>query len=139
MEPMPGRAICTTAETVPYVQSVVGSLCITSEVPSPSRANLTLGALSLAVSSSPIPNTDCFAGASSVSSLCGGSASALAAASPRCSSSKMKLSGILDGAGISFTIGKPGEGDSDENIIVRIEADAPTFRPGESVPANPVF
>jgi len=51
----------------------------------------------------------------------------------------MKLSGILDGAGISFTIGKPGEGDSDENIIVRIEADAPTFRPGESVPANPVF
>jgi hypothetical protein len=29
----------------------------------------------------------------------------------------------------------PGEGDSDEDIIVRIKADAPALRPDEPVPA----
>ena len=30
------QAMCPTAENVPYVQSVVGTLCITSEDPAPS-------------------------------------------------------------------------------------------------------
>jgi hypothetical protein len=52
---------------------------------------------------------------------------------------QMKLAGMLQGAGISLTIGKPGEGDSDEDIVVRIKADASVLRPDEPVPANPVL
>ena len=51
----------------------------------------------------------------------------------------MKLAGMLQGAGISLTIDKPGEGDSDEDIVVRIKADASVLRPDEPVPANPVL
>jgi len=51
----------------------------------------------------------------------------------------LKLAGMLQGAGISLTIGKPGKGDSDEDIVVRIKADAPVLRPDEPVPTNPVF
>ena len=52
---------------------------------------------------------------------------------------QMKLAGMLQGAGISLTIGKPGEGGSDEDIIVRIKADAPVLRPEEPAPAQPVL
>jgi transposase len=52
---------------------------------------------------------------------------------------QMKLTGLLQGRGISVSIGKPGEGDSDEDIVVRIKADAPVLRPDEPVPANPVL
>jgi hypothetical protein len=52
---------------------------------------------------------------------------------------QMKLAGMLQGAGISLTIDKPGEGDSDEDIVVRIKADASVLRPDEPVPANPVL
>jgi len=38
-----------------------------------------------------------------------------------------------------MTIGKPGEGDSDEDIVVRIKADALVLRPDEPTPANPVL
>jgi hypothetical protein len=37
-----------------------------------------------------------------------------------------------------IAIGKPGKGDSDEDIVVRIKADAPVLRPDEPVRANPV-
>jgi hypothetical protein len=50
-----------------------------------------------------------------------------------------RLAGMLQGAGISLTIGKPGEGDSDDDIMVRIKADAPVLRPDEPVPARPVL
>jgi hypothetical protein len=50
------------------------------------------------------------------------------------------LAGLLQGnGGISVSIGKPGEGDSDEDFVVRIKADAPVLRPDEGVPANPVL
>jgi hypothetical protein len=39
----------------------------------------------------------------------------------------------------SLTIGKPEKGDSDEDIVVRIKADAPVLRPDEPGPANPVL
>jgi hypothetical protein len=52
---------------------------------------------------------------------------------------QMKLAGMLQGAGISLTIGKPSEGNSDEDIVVRIKADAPVLRPDEPVPARPVL
>ena len=52
---------------------------------------------------------------------------------------QMKLAGMLQGVGVSINIGKPGEGDSDEDIIVRIKADAPVLRPDEPVPARPVL
>jgi len=52
---------------------------------------------------------------------------------------QMKLAGMLQGAGISLSIGKPGTGDSEEDIIVRIKADAPVLRPDEPVPVNPVL
>ena len=53
---------------------------------------------------------------------------------------QMKLAGMLQGSGgISRTIGRPGEGDSDEDIVVRIKADAPVLNPDEPVPANPVL
>jgi hypothetical protein len=35
--------------------------------------------------------------------------------------------------------GKPGKGDSNEDIVVRIKADAPVLRPDEPVPTNPVL
>lgn len=35
----------------------------------------------------------------------------------------MKLAGMLQGQGISLTIGKPGEGGSDEDIVVRIKTE----------------
>jgi hypothetical protein len=41
--------------------------------------------------------------------------------------------------GISVSIGKPGEGDSDEDIVVRIKADAPVLRPNEPVPVRSVL
>src|SRR5215510_14151617 len=50
---------------------------------------------------------------------------------------QMKLAGMLQGAGISLSVGKPGTGDSEEDIIVRIKADAPVLRPDEPVPVNP--
>jgi hypothetical protein len=34
---------------------------------------------------------------------------------------------------------RQGEGDSDEDIIVRIKADAPVLKPDEPVPVNPVL
>jgi hypothetical protein len=34
---------------------------------------------------------------------------------------------------------KPGNGDSDEDIVVRIKADAPVLRPDELVPARPAL
>src|SRR5262245_19227116 len=34
-------------------------------------------------------------------------------------------------------IGKPGEGDSDENNVVRIKADVPVLKPDEPVPGEP--
>jgi plasmid maintenance system antidote protein VapI len=52
---------------------------------------------------------------------------------------QMKLAGMLQGQGISLTIGKAGEGDSHEDIVVRIKADAPVLRPDEPVPARPVL
>ena len=52
----------------------------------------------------------------------------------------MKLAGLLQGSGgTSVSIGKPGEADSDENIVVRIQADAPVLSPDEPVPARPVL
>ena len=41
--------------------------------------------------------------------------------------------------GISVSIGKPGEGDSAEDIVVRIKADAPVLRPDEAVRMRPVL
>ena len=41
--------------------------------------------------------------------------------------------------GISLSIGKPGSGDSEEDIVVRIKADAPVLRPDEPTPANAVL
>ena len=41
--------------------------------------------------------------------------------------------------GISLTIGKPGEGDGNEDIVVRIKADAPLLWPDATAPANPVL
>lgn len=38
-----------------------------------------------------------------------------------------------------MNLGKAGEGDSADDIIVRIKADAPVFRPDEPVPARPVL
>jgi len=53
---------------------------------------------------------------------------------------QMKLAGLLQGSGgISVSVGKPGEGDSDEDIVVRIKADAPVLWPDELVPARPVL
>jgi uncharacterized protein YpbB len=34
---------------------------------------------------------------------------------------------------------QPGEGDSDEDIVVRIKADAPVLRPNEPVPVRPLL
>ena len=46
----------------------------------------------------------------------------------------MKVAGLLQGSG-----GKgAGSGESDEDVIVRIKADAPVLRPDEPVPASPV-
>jgi hypothetical protein len=53
---------------------------------------------------------------------------------------QMKLAGMLQGAGISVSIGgKPGSGDRDEDIIVRNKADAPVLKPDEPVPAAPLL
>jgi len=53
---------------------------------------------------------------------------------------QMKLAGMLQGTGgISLSIGKLGSGESEEDIIVRIKADAPVLRPDEPVPAQPVL
>jgi hypothetical protein len=52
---------------------------------------------------------------------------------------QMKLAGMLQGAGLSVSIGKPGSGDSEEDVIVRIKAGAPVLRPDEPVPAQPVL
>jgi hypothetical protein len=53
---------------------------------------------------------------------------------------QMKLAGLPQGTGgISLSIGKPGSGDSEEDIVVRIKADAPVLRPDEPAPANPVL
>src|SRR5262245_17554152 len=60
-------------------------------------------------------------------------------ASSRVQARQMKLAGMLPGGGFSLSIGKPGSGDSEEDIIVRIKADAPVLRPDEPVPARPVL
>jgi hypothetical protein len=53
---------------------------------------------------------------------------------------QMKLAGLLQGSGgISVSIGKPGGGNTDEDIVLRIKADAPRLKPDEPVPANPVL
>jgi transposase-like protein len=52
---------------------------------------------------------------------------------------QMKLAGMLQGNSVSINIGKPGEGDSPDDVIVRIKADAPVLRPDEPVPARPVL
>jgi hypothetical protein len=52
---------------------------------------------------------------------------------------QMKLAGMLQGSGLTVSVGRPGEGDSDEDIIVRIKADAPVLKPDEPVPARPVL
>ena len=49
---------------------------------------------------------------------------------------QMKLAGMLQGNGISLSF---GNGNSDEDIVVRIKADAPVLRPDEPVPASPVL
>jgi hypothetical protein len=50
---------------------------------------------------------------------------------------QMKLAGLLQGSGgISVSV---GSGDSAEDIVVRIKADAPVLRPDEPVPARPVL
>jgi hypothetical protein len=49
---------------------------------------------------------------------------------------QMKLAGMLNGGGISLSF---GNGDSDEDIVVRIKADAPVLRRDEPVPARPVL
>jgi hypothetical protein len=51
----------------------------------------------------------------------------------------MKLAGLLQGGGISVCVVGNGSGDSDENIVVRIKADAPVLKPDEPVPARPVL
>jgi hypothetical protein len=51
----------------------------------------------------------------------------------------MKLAGRLQGSGgISVSVGN-GSRDTDEDIVVRIKADAPVLKPEEPVPANPVL
>jgi Putative ATPase subunit of terminase (gpP-like) len=53
---------------------------------------------------------------------------------------QIKLADLLQGnGGTSVSIGKPGEGNTDENIVLRIKADAPALKPDEPVPANPVL
>ena len=54
---------------------------------------------------------------------------------------QMKLAGLLQGSGgISLNFGKGDvSGDSDEDIVVRIKADAPVLSPDEPVPARPVL
>ena len=52
---------------------------------------------------------------------------------------QMKLAGMLRGGGISVSIDRPGEGDSHEDIVVRIKADAPVLKPDEPVPEHPVL
>jgi hypothetical protein len=53
---------------------------------------------------------------------------------------QIKLAGMLNGTGgISVSFGKPGEGNGDEDIVLRIKADAPVLRPDEPVPARPVL
>jgi hypothetical protein len=54
---------------------------------------------------------------------------------------QMKLAGLLQGSGgISLSFGKgDGSGDSEEDTVVRIKADAPVLRPDEPVPARPVL
>ena len=51
---------------------------------------------------------------------------------------QMKLAGLLQGScGISLSFGK-GDG-SNEDIVVRIKADAPVLNPDEPVPTRPVL
>ena len=54
---------------------------------------------------------------------------------------QMKLAGLLQGSGgISLSFAKgDGSGDSDEDIVVRIKADAPVLSPDEPLPARPVL
>jgi hypothetical protein len=53
---------------------------------------------------------------------------------------QMKLAGMLQGNGFSLSFGRGDDsGDSHEDIVVRIKADAPVLRPDEPVPANPVL
>jgi hypothetical protein len=52
---------------------------------------------------------------------------------------QLRLMGMLQGAGITVNIGKPASGDSDEDIVVRIKADASVLWPDEPVPARPVL
>jgi hypothetical protein len=53
---------------------------------------------------------------------------------------QIKLADLLQGnGGTSVSIGKPGEGNTDDNIVLRIKADAPVLKPDEPVPANPVL
>jgi hypothetical protein len=53
---------------------------------------------------------------------------------------QMKLAGLLQGSGgISVSIGRPGERESDEDIVARIKADTPVLRPDKPVPARPVL
>jgi hypothetical protein len=52
---------------------------------------------------------------------------------------QMKLAGMLQSGGISVSVGRPGEGDSDEDIVVRIKADVPVLRPDEPTPPNSVL
>jgi len=50
---------------------------------------------------------------------------------------QMKLASLLQGSGgISVSV---GTGDSDEDIVVRIKADAPVLKPDEPIPVRPVL
>jgi DNA-directed RNA polymerase specialized sigma24 family protein len=51
---------------------------------------------------------------------------------------QMKLAAMLQGNSVSINLGK-GAGEGEEDIIVRIKADAPVLKPDEPVPANPVL
>ena len=53
---------------------------------------------------------------------------------------QMKLARMLQGNSVSINVGgKLGSDDSDEDIVLRIKADAPVLKPDEPVPARPVL
>jgi hypothetical protein len=52
---------------------------------------------------------------------------------------QMKLAGMLQVSRVFINLGKGAEGDSADDIIVRIKADVPVLRPDEPVPAQPVL
>jgi hypothetical protein len=61
-------------------------------------------------------------------------------ASCRCSSSRWSSPACCRVAAASPSASaKPGGGNTDEDIVLRIKADAPRLKPDEPVPANPVL